>query len=56
MVERKENGKLAFKSLDFEIFIGDIYEQCNTESEINFIMENMQGIVESLAEERLEEL
>jgi hypothetical protein len=56
MLSRNENGKLKFKSLDFEIFIGDLYAECNTEKEIEWLQEQLQPIIEGLAEERLEEI
>ena len=30
MVTRNDNGKLQFKSLDFQILIGDLYAECKT--------------------------
>lgn len=56
MLNRNAKGKLEFKSLDMQIFIGDLYAECKTEKEINWVEEQLQAIVECSAEERLEEL
>ncbi|KZL94337.1 hypothetical protein [Clostridium magnum] len=56
MLERNEKGKLSLKSLDLEIFIGDLFAKCSTEEEIDWLQEQLQSCVECSAEERLEEL
>ncbi|MBS5822422.1 MAG: hypothetical protein KID00_00945 [Clostridium argentinense] len=56
MLNRNEKGKLEFKSLDMQIFISDLFAECKTEKEINWVEEQLQAIVECSAEERLEEL
>jgi hypothetical protein len=55
-VVTRENGKLKFSSLDFEILIGDMYSECETEKEIEWLKEQLQPIIEGLADERIEEL
>ena len=47
---------MKFNSLDFQIFVGDILEKCKTEEEVEFLREEMTGIVEGNCDERLEEL
>ena len=56
MLERNEKGKLVFKSLDMEIFIGDLFEQCKTEHEVQWLQEQLQGIIECCADEQLEDI
>jgi len=52
----RENGKLKLNSLDLEIFIGDLFAKCNTEKEINWLEEQLQLMIECLAEERINEI
>ncbi|MPM84216.1 hypothetical protein SDC9_131287 [bioreactor metagenome] len=56
MLDRNENGKLRFKSLDMQILIGDLFAECKTEKEVNWLEEQLQPIVECSAEERRNEL
>lgn len=56
MIERGEHGKLVFKSLDVEIEMGEVFEKCKTEHEVEWVMENITSIVECEAERRMEEL
>lgn len=52
----RENGKLKLDSLDMEIFIGDLFAKCNKEKEINWLEEQLQSMIEYLAEERMNEI
>jgi hypothetical protein len=56
MITRSENGKLKLNSLDAEIFFGDLLYLANTVNELDFIKDNLVGIIENIYEERLEEL
>ncbi|WP_187291538.1 hypothetical protein [Clostridium novyi] len=56
MLERNENGKLFLKSLDLQIFLGDLYAKCKSECEVEWIEEELADAVECLAQERMEEL
>ena len=56
IVERAENGKLKINSLDLQILIGDMFELCKTEHEIEFVSESIIGTAENITEEMLEEL
>lgn len=56
MLKRNEENKLQFDALGMQIFIGELFEKCNSEHEVNWMEENIQNIVEMIAEERLDEL
>jgi hypothetical protein len=56
MLARKENGKLSLKSLELEIFLGDLYEQCETEKEVEWLERQLQTCVECIAQERISEI
>lgn len=56
IVERIENGNLKINTLDLQILIGDMFELCKNEHEVEFISENIIGTVENISEERLEEI
>ena len=54
MVGRKENGHIYVNDLDMRIFFDDLFSHCKTEEEIDFVLENIQTIVEDSAEEQEE--
>ena len=54
MVGRKENGHIYVNDLDMRIFFDDLFSHCKTEKEIDFVLENIQTIVEDSAEEQEE--
>lgn len=56
MLKRSEREKLVFKSLHTNIFIGGLFEQCKTEQEIQWLQEQLQGIIECCANEQLENI
>lgn len=56
LISRNENGKLFVHSLDLEIFIGDLFANCKTESEIEFVKDAIIGATEIVAEDYIEEL
>lgn len=56
MLSRNEKGKLALKSLDFQILISDMFTECKDQREIEWLGEALSGIVECSAEERLDEI
>jgi hypothetical protein len=55
-VLERVDKKLIFSSLDFEILIGDLYEKCESEQEIEWLQDQLSSIVECLAEERMDEI
>lgn len=55
LVERNKEGKLVIKSLDLQIFLGDLFDICETEEEVEFILSNIQECAECTAEETIEE-
>lgn len=56
MLSRNENGKLVLKSLDLQIFLGDLFEKCENEHEIEWLQNQITECTECIAEERKEEL
>ena len=56
MLKRKGNGKLSLSILDLEIFMGDLFEQCKTIHEIEWLSEQLQGCAEVIRDERTTEL
>ncbi|EDS78067.1 hypothetical protein CBC_0711 [Clostridium botulinum C str. Eklund] len=56
MLERNEKGKLFLRSLDLQIFLGNLYAECRNQHEVEWVQEQLSDAVECLAEERIEEL
>lgn len=56
LFSRTENGKLFVSTLDLQIFFGELFTLAKDESEVDFILENIQGVVELVSEERMEKL
>jgi hypothetical protein len=56
MLNREKDGKLKFKTLDFEIFISDLFAECKTLREVSWLQEEMLSRVNGLADERADEL
>ena len=54
---RKENGKLSFKKLDFEIMIGDIIENISPDNiaELNWMVSKMVNAIQLCAWEYVNE-
>lgn len=52
----RKNGQLCMQSLDVQIMIGDMFEACKNEHEVEWLQEQLLSIVECIGEERLEEL
>lgn len=51
MVRRKENGKLALRSLDLEIFLGEMFLKCKTDEEIEWLQEQILGALDVIVDE-----
>ena len=51
MVERNVNGKLVLKSLDLEIFLGEMFLKCNTDEEIEWLQEQILGALDVIVDE-----
>jgi hypothetical protein len=56
MLTRNENGKLKLNTLDAEIFFGDLLYKAKNESELEFIKDNLVGIIENIYEEVLDNI
>jgi hypothetical protein len=55
-IEKTKSGRICLGTLSLEIFIGEIFEVCDNEEQIEFVKENLIDIIECVADERLEEL
>ena len=51
MVERNVNGKLVLKSLDLEIFLGEMFLKCNTDEEIEWLQEQISETLDVIVDE-----
>lgn len=56
MLNRREDGKLTLKSLDLQIFLGDLFEKCKTEREVEWLQGEVTACVEIVADDKREEL
>lgn len=55
MISRNEKGKLVVHSLDMEIFFGELFEKCQTAHEVEWVQNELTGIIDLVADERLDE-
>ena len=57
MFERNEKGKLVFKRLDFEIMIGDIFEDISPDNidDLNWMVEKMIDSIQLCAHEYVQD-
>ncbi len=55
ILNRSEDGKLKINTLNLQIFFGDLFEICNSEKEINFVLSNIVECAECIADEIMEE-
>lgn len=53
---RTERGILQVRSLNLQIFFGELFEIAETEDEVEWILDNLQTVIEILSEERIEHL
>ena len=51
MVERNVNGKLVLKFLDLEIFLGEMFIECNTDKEIEWLQEQISEALDVIVDE-----
>ena len=51
MVERNVNGKLVLKSLDLEIFLGEMFLECNTDQEVEWLQEQILKALDVIVDE-----
>jgi len=51
MLNRDKNDKLKFDNLGFEIFIGDLFLDCQTEEEVDWLQEMLKDIVNCISDE-----
>lgn len=56
MVERNEKGRLQLRSLDMQIFMGDLFEKCENEHEIDWLEDQLTEYAACLADERRDEI
>jgi|BioPla2DNA2_1021312.scaffolds.fasta_scaffold102973_3 hypothetical protein len=56
MLERNEKGNLSIEYVSLQIFFGDLFAFCETEKEVEWLEEQIIGIAENMAEERLEDI
>lgn len=56
MISRNEKGKLVMQSLDMEIFIGELFEKCQTEHEVEWVQKELTGTIDTIADERICEI
>lgn len=47
---------MKIDSLGLQIYFGDLYDGCKNENEVYWLKEQLESMVEVIAEERLEEL
>lgn len=55
ILNRNEDGKLKINTLNLQILFGDLFEICNSEKEINFVLNNIVECAECIADEIMEE-
>lgn len=55
MLNRTEKGRLRIDSLSLQIFLGDLFEKCETREEIEWLQDQLTESVELIAEEAREE-
>ena len=51
MVERNVNGKLVLKFLDLEIFLGEMFLECNTDKEVEWLQEQILKALDVIVDE-----
>ena len=51
MVERNVNGKLVLKFLDLEIFLGEMFLECNTDEEVEWLQEQILKALDVIVDE-----
>ena len=51
MVERNVNGKLVLKFLDLEIFLGEMFIECNTDEEVEWLQEQILKALDVIVDE-----
>ncbi|MGL5753001.1 MAG: hypothetical protein ACRCXT_20840 [Paraclostridium sp.] len=56
VVGRNKHNQICIDSLSVQIWLDDIFIECKTEKEIEFVLENIVGYAEKCAEETKEEL
>lgn len=55
-IKRNERNKLELKLLDFQVMIGEIFEKCENQVEVEWVKEQLESVVEVCSEERIEDL
>ena len=56
IIGRNKHNRICIDSLSLQVWLDDIFMNCNTEKEIEFVLENIVGYAEKCAEEAREEL
>lgn len=55
-IARRENGKLVLDMYELESVIENIFDECRTKSEIEFVFDNINSINEVYAERKIDDL
>lgn len=53
---RNKHNQICIDILRLQVWLDDLFMECKTEKEIDFILENIVGYAEKCAEEAREEL
>ena len=56
MIERTERGTLKINTLDLEIFLEDLFENCESEEETQWLYETIESCAANTKEERDEQI
>jgi hypothetical protein len=56
IIDRNNAGKICFNSSDLEIFLEDLFEECRTTHEINYVLMSIQTTAQLCAEERADKM
>lgn len=56
IIGRNKHNQICIDSLSIHIWLDDIFIECKTEKEIEFVLENIVGYAEKCAEETRKEL
>lgn len=56
VISRNSKGKLVINTFKLDIFFGDLLDNCNNHSELEFVADNLQGCLEKAVDEKYEAL
>jgi|GEM_PF-4447510 len=55
MLSRKKDGKLFLDTLEFDIYLDNMFDKCENNKEIDWLSEQLIGSVEKITNERQED-